>query len=220
MWTTPAPPSTAFVAASIWSGTGDVNTSPGQAASSIPWPTKPPCSGSCPEPPPETGPTLPGLGPPARSTTRFSRSIFTSSGCAAPSPARLSGTTSSTRLMSFLTRATVGVVMNASSGVGVGGFRDRDARNFRCPMVADVLVQEGAHQASHDRPDEVHRKLAEMLGELGVTDHALDEQRTDLARRVQRGAGDRTDQDDDPVHDEADDDPREARGCAPVDGRA
>ena len=38
MCTTPAPPSTAFVAASIWSGTGEVNTSPGQAASSMPRP--------------------------------------------------------------------------------------------------------------------------------------------------------------------------------------
>src|ERR671931_501439 len=52
MCTTPAPPSTALVAASIWSGTGEVNTSPGQAASSIPSPTKPACSGSCPFPPP------------------------------------------------------------------------------------------------------------------------------------------------------------------------
>src|SRR4051795_2591090 len=52
MWTTPAPPSTALVAASIWSGTGEVKTSPGHAASSIPRPTKPPCSGSWADPPP------------------------------------------------------------------------------------------------------------------------------------------------------------------------
>src|SRR5580700_9660253 len=55
MWMTPAPPFTALVAASIWSGTGDVNTSPGQAASSMPLPTNPPCSGSCPEPPRDQG---------------------------------------------------------------------------------------------------------------------------------------------------------------------
>ncbi len=34
MCSTPAPPSTPFVAASIWSGTGEVNTSPAHAASS------------------------------------------------------------------------------------------------------------------------------------------------------------------------------------------
>src|SRR5213080_573742 len=58
MCRTPAPPLTALVAASIWSGTGEVNTSPGQAASSIPYPTNPPCRGSWPDPPPDTRPTL------------------------------------------------------------------------------------------------------------------------------------------------------------------
>ena len=56
----PAPPSTASAAATIWSGVGEVKTSPGQAASSMPRPTKPACSGSCPEPPPEISATLPG----------------------------------------------------------------------------------------------------------------------------------------------------------------
>src|SRR3954468_18482680 len=65
MCTTPAPPSTALVAASIWSGTGEVKTSPGQAASSMPSPTKPPCSGSWPEAPPGTRAPLPGGGAPA-----------------------------------------------------------------------------------------------------------------------------------------------------------
>ena len=36
MCSTPAPPSTARVAAIIWSGTGEVNISPAQAASSMP----------------------------------------------------------------------------------------------------------------------------------------------------------------------------------------
>src|SRR3954464_12801182 len=52
MGSPPAPPLTAFVASSIWSGVGEVNTSPGQAASSIPGPTKPPCIASWPRPPP------------------------------------------------------------------------------------------------------------------------------------------------------------------------
>ena len=37
----------------------ETGTSPQHAASSIPWPTNPPCIGSCPEPPPETSATLP-----------------------------------------------------------------------------------------------------------------------------------------------------------------
>ena len=41
-WRTPAPQSTAAVAAAIWSGTGEVKISPAQAASSMPAPTKPP----------------------------------------------------------------------------------------------------------------------------------------------------------------------------------
>src|SRR4051812_48290660 len=66
MCSTPAPPSTALVAASIWSGVGEVKTSPGQAASSMPMPTNPPCIGSCPEPPPDTIPTFPWTGASAR----------------------------------------------------------------------------------------------------------------------------------------------------------
>ena len=69
MWSTPAPPSTFLVAHSIWSGVGEVNTSPGQAASSIPMPTNPPCIGSCPDPPPETTPTFPCTGASFRNTT-------------------------------------------------------------------------------------------------------------------------------------------------------
>jgi len=69
---TPAPPSTPLVAARIWSGTGEVKTSPQQAASSMPGPTNPPCKGSWPEPPPETSPTFPGRGGSARNTTLFS----------------------------------------------------------------------------------------------------------------------------------------------------
>ncbi len=62
MNSTPAPLSTAAAARVIWSGTGEVKISPGQAAVSIPIPTKPPCSGSCPDPPPETSPTFPSYG--------------------------------------------------------------------------------------------------------------------------------------------------------------
>ena len=47
-----------MVAACIWSGVGLVKIAPGQAASSIPFPTNPPCMGSCPLPPPEMTATL------------------------------------------------------------------------------------------------------------------------------------------------------------------
>src|SRR3954470_18554422 len=104
MCSTPAPPFTAFVASSIWSGVGDVNTSPGQAASSIPGPTNPPCMGSCPEPPPETSPTFPRTGASPRTTRRFSRSTR-NSGWAAAMPRSASGTTSAGALISFFTGA-------------------------------------------------------------------------------------------------------------------
>ena len=70
---TPAPPSTAWAAASIWSGVGEVKTWPGQAASSMPTPTKPACIGSWPEPPPEISATLPARVGAARVTKVGSR---------------------------------------------------------------------------------------------------------------------------------------------------
>src|SRR3954454_802272 len=128
MWITPAPPSTAFVAASICSGTGEVNTSPGQAASSMPSPTKPPWSGSWPEPPPDTRATLPSRGAPARSTICASRSTRRMSPCAAARPASDSLTTRSGSLRNFL-MDWVAVAMrilllggrDATRGAGVGG---------------------------------------------------------------------------------------------------
>src|SRR6187431_3283090 len=100
MNSTPAPPSTACAAASIWFGVGEVNTWPGQAASSMPWPTKPACSGSWPEPPPEISATLPGLTS-RRCTNWRSAPSVTMSAWAAAKPSRLSARTDSTSLMSF-----------------------------------------------------------------------------------------------------------------------
>ena len=65
-------PSTAFVASYIWSGVGEVKTWPGQAASSMPKPTNPAWSGSCPDPPPEISATLPGVSLARRTNFRSS----------------------------------------------------------------------------------------------------------------------------------------------------
>src|ERR1035438_10478013 len=66
----------------------------------MPEPTRPPCSGSWPEPPPDTRPTLPSVGPPALVMTLFSMSTA-SDGCAAAMPASASVTTVSGEFMSF-----------------------------------------------------------------------------------------------------------------------
>src|SRR5438552_7635861 len=130
MCSTPAPASTAFVAARIWSGTGEVNTSPGQAASNIPYPTYPPCNGSCPDPPPDTRLTLPGVGPPAR--TMYRSGMFTDrAGCAAATPARASVSTSSGALISFFMAQTPSTARSGrhadALGAGVlGGGRGLD----------------------------------------------------------------------------------------------
>src|SRR4051812_20337914 len=97
---TPAPVSTAIAAASIWSGVGEVKTCPGQAASSMPWPTKPACSGSCPDPPPDTSATLPLLSC-ARRTNLPSSPSATMPECASQNPFRLSCRMPSTALISF-----------------------------------------------------------------------------------------------------------------------
>ena len=103
----PAPAFTAWAAASIWSGVGEVNTWPGQAASSMPCPTNPAWSGSWPEPPPEIIPTLPGLTL-RRRTNLCSSPSATISPCAATKPSRLSARIVSTALMSFFTDAPLG----------------------------------------------------------------------------------------------------------------
>src|SRR5919204_6700271 len=143
MCTTPAPPSTACVAASTWSGTGEVKTSPGHAASSIPRPTKPPCSGSCPDPPPETSATLPCTGAPARRTIWASLSTRRMSPWAAASPASDSRTRSAGSLRNFfiwvvaVSMLILSVRRRGGGGgvpevVGVGdGFRNRHLHDAR-----------------------------------------------------------------------------------------
>src|SRR2546430_8275250 len=100
MNSTPRPPSTACAAAAIWSGVGEVNTCPGQAASSIPWPTRPACRGSWPLPPPETSATLPFPGE-ARVTKAGFSWTERMSRWASASPRNASETTFTASLMNF-----------------------------------------------------------------------------------------------------------------------
>src|SRR5712675_1081121 len=81
--------------------------------------------------------------------------------------------------------------------------------------MADKLVEERPNEATDDRADDVDRdQLIEVP--LGA-DQAAEQLRADLAGRVERSAGDRADEDDDPVDDEADDDPGKAGRRATVD---
>ena len=66
----------------------------------MPTPTKPACSGSWPEPPPESSATLPDLGKRRRTNLRSGPSA-TMSACAAAKPSRLSARTVSAAFISF-----------------------------------------------------------------------------------------------------------------------
>src|SRR5438132_1017772 len=155
MWRTPAPPSTAFVAASIWSGTGEVKTSPGQAASSMPSPTNPPCSGSCPEPPPETRATLPCTGAPERTTIWASASTRRMSACAAARPASDSRTSAAGSLRNFFI---VGVAVVAMLILSVRRGGGRGGGVAEVVWVADGL---------RDRHLDDARRRHEVVGERG-----------------------------------------------------
>src|SRR3954464_4684928 len=132
MWSTPAPPSTALVASIIWSGVGEGNTSPGQAASSIPDPTNPPCMGSCPEPPPDTTPTFPSTGASARTTNGGAYDTRTRSPYANSTPSSDSRRTAAGELMSFF----------------ISGLRE------------ERLECERAQRAAHERPDHRDPRVA------------------------------------------------------------
>src|SRR5689334_15848806 len=165
MWSTPAPPSTAFVAAAIWSGTGEVKIAPAQAASSMPLPTNPPCRGSWPEPPPDTRPTLPDTGASARITSWLSRSTRTSPACAVAMPASASGTTVSGSLMNFLTTAARVLIPGSLPGRGsdvvdpVGSTMPND---FQDNNAWAALVSSGAIGAD---PGAVHHALVDVPGQ-------------------------------------------------------
>src|SRR3569833_3732487 len=108
----PASPVVAVTAACTASGVGEANTAPGTAAASMPRPTNPPCSGACPDPPPEMTATFPATGASARTTTSGSSWTRRMSACAAARPRSDSTPTFAGSLMSFFT---------ATSGTSAGG---------------------------------------------------------------------------------------------------
>src|SRR5213080_3725138 len=156
MWSTPAPPFTAFVASSIWSGVGDVNTSPGQAASSIPSPTKPPCIGSWPEPPPETSPTLPCTGASARTITFGLSWTRKRSAWAAAMRCRASVTTSSGLLISFFTFPPLGLSLSSPLRQVLHGLAlDLDVGGRRLTARHQSLVDKDVvDDRAYHRPDD------------------------------------------------------------------
>ena len=83
--------------------------------------------------------------------------------------------------------------------------------------MPDELVEEGAAEATDDRAGDVDPELLEWRLRA---DQGPEEIRADLAGRIEGGAGDRADEDDDPVDDEADDDPGEPGRSAAIDGGA
>src|SRR5688500_3900763 len=185
MCSTPAPPSTALVAASIWSGTGDVKTAPGQAASSMPRPTNPPCIGSCPEPPPEMTPTLPWRGASARTTT-FGSMTRRRSPCAATMPASASSTTASGALMSFFI-----------------ALRHQ-------PVREQCLVSKTAEHAADEGPDHRDPRIAPVRVALpGDREHRVRDARSEIAGRVDRVPGGAAEREADADDQEADDERRD-----------
>src|SRR5215211_2759895 len=222
MWSTPAPPSTAFVAASIWSGTGEVNTSPGQAASSIPSPTKPPCSGSWPEPPPDTSATLPCRGASLRTTICASGSTRRMSPCAAARPASDSLTTRSGSLSSFL-MDWVAVAMrilsldgrDAARGAGIGGRDGGLDRRLDAPWRGQRVVDDDGEPRAHEAGQDVDGDELAPVGRAAAD--GRDELRSEGARGIQRSACHGSDDHDDRDDDDADDEAGEVSGRAGVD---
>src|SRR6478752_7800641 len=168
---TPAPVSTASAASIIWSGVGEVNTWPGQAASSMPWPTKPACSGSWPEPPPEISATLPGRNV-LRRTNLCSSPSARISAWAATKPSRLSVSTVSTAFINFFMASsqTARQEWSAAALAGDAGdlldeFVDRPVERRVLLVVAEIRHdQRHMPRLAHARGDRHFSWMRLMVG--------------------------------------------------------
>src|SRR5439155_1097618 len=165
---------------------------------------------SWPEPPPDTRPTLPGVGPPARVIILFSTSTD-SDGWAAATPSRASVTTVSGLLISFFM-----TLLPWLSGPGLLGYRIGIGREAGHGGIgahpADEDVGEAAEHAADNLSDDVRGHL--RPGD-GAAEPALHEHGAQVTRGVDGRAGGRPEDDDDREHDRADGHRRPA-GHGPV----
>src|ERR1700760_1231964 len=105
---------------------GAANTSPGQAASSMPLPTTITCAGSWPDPEPWITDTLSSRGASARMMRLYSGTYLSVSGVARARPCSSSGTKSCGSLTNFFTATSVGY-----DWAGGSGFRRADRQGVR-----------------------------------------------------------------------------------------
>src|SRR5436190_15361582 len=187
MWRTPAPPLTAFVASIIWSGVGEVKTSPGQAASSIPGPTNPPCMGSCPEPPPDTIPTFPSTGASARTTNGGSYETRRRSPYASSTPSSDSRTTASGALINFFTVTSPRIERLEEQGADRAAHERADHRDPRVAPIGRALAwnrQDRVHDPRPEIPGRVDRVTSWSTKRQAYAKHQqADEKRPDCRER-------------------------------------
>src|SRR5579859_73936 len=197
MSSTPASPATAWAASAIWSGVGEVNTCPGQAASSMPWPTKPACRGSCPLPPPETSATFFGFSSRRRTNFRSGPSVMMSA-CAEASPSKLSASMPSTELMNFFTQPSSSI--RASLFLHEGDQAPREFLEQRVELRVPLAAAE-IRQVQRQRPlvrslgkpadpARVSARIGAEKGGLGLRREVADvEDRIEVLNRYRNGIG-------------------------------
>src|SRR5882672_5257607 len=228
MSSTPRPPSTACAAAAIWSGVGEVNTCPGQAASSIPWPTKPACRGSCPLPPPETNATLP-----FRGAARVTKAGFSwterMSRWASARPRNASETTFTASLMNFFMAPSFSEASVDQLGHALDEIPDQGLQGPLLPRGAEHRDLQRQDLPAGYRPFLARHAVrrARRMGEAVSLEERLPllgREMTDLedGRQVPRGDGHRVDgigelRDEALVLAELAGDPRPHAGRAPID---
>src|ERR1700761_2613571 len=110
---------------------GAANTSPGQAASSMPLPTIITCAGSWPDPEPWITDTLSSRGASVRMIRLYSGTYLSVSGLARASPWSISGTKSLGSLTNFFTATSVGYDCAGYGWAGGSGFRRADRQRVR-----------------------------------------------------------------------------------------
>src|SRR5207245_461545 len=123
--------------------------------SSMPRPTNPACSGSCPEPPPDISATLPEVSL-RRRTNLSSAPSETISACAAAKPARLSASTCSGTLMSFfMALLRISFLLVAQSRHATRDFGDGFVEQPVAPRVTQVGHGELENARSGRLPDHI-----------------------------------------------------------------